>query len=62
MILAITIKYFNDFNGQKMFNPGLGLYLMAFGGFMTVIVSLIPAKLLPNSLMHKFIKAPSVEA
>ena len=60
ILLLITFKYFRDFKGQEIFVPGLGLYLMSFGGAMMIIVSIIPAQILPNSLLHKFIPAPEL--
>ncbi len=56
IIAGLGAKYLGDASSE-ISSPGLGLYLLEFGGIMILIMAFLPADLLP-CVLHKFIGKP----
>lgn len=56
LTLALTFKYIGD-TSTKYTSTGIGLYLMLLGSLMIIVMSFLPAKLIP-CVAHKFLGEP----
>ncbi len=56
LTLALTFKYLGDAS-TKYTSAGIGLYFMLLGSLMILVMSFLPAKLIP-CVAHKFLGEP----